>query len=61
MDGKEIVLEPCPFCGSKAFHDSHKNEEMILCSGCFAQMRYDGSGEAIMAMWNTRVPKEKGD
>lgn len=47
-------LKPCPFCGSPAEHISKQNVEIISCTLCDMGRAYEGSGAALIAMWNTR-------
>lgn len=51
----DIDLLNCPFCGSEAEHESTITEEVIRCTLCPATMYYDGSGDAVKAMWNARA------
>ena len=48
-------LLACPFCGNPAEHESTATQETIRCTLCPAAMHYDGSGEAVKAMWNARA------
>jgi len=50
-----IDLLACPFCGSKAEHESTVTQETIRCRLCPAAMHYDGSGAVVKAMWNARA------
>lgn len=54
-------LKPCPFCGSPAEHASFLTEEVISCTLCHAEMRYTGSGSALVEMWNTRLKPESNE
>ncbi len=50
-----VMLKPCPFCGSDAFHSVSTPElEVITCITCPCNMEYDGSFEALKEMWNHR-------
>ncbi len=49
----EKLIE-CPFCGSEAEHISKPNVEIIQCTLCDMGRAYEGSGDALIAMWNTR-------
>ena len=54
-------IKPCPFCGSEAEHASSEFIEVIRCTLCPAVMAYEGSGAAVIAMWNTRTTTEGGE
>lgn len=51
-------LKSCPFCGGKAngviFSDG-MDEIWIQCDTCPCIMEHDGSEDALIEMWNTRV------
>jgi len=47
-------LKRCPFCGHEAMRTSTMGLEVIECEMCPAMMAYDGSFEALKAMWNNR-------
>lgn len=55
-------LQPCPFCGSKAsLTRNNFGRDGIICSGCQADMRYNGVEDdgfpELIEMWNKREPK----
>lgn len=47
-------VKPCPFCGCTAERISRVDVEWIRCRVCPASMQSNGSGSALMAMWNNR-------
>jgi hypothetical protein len=51
-DGYKV--KNCPHCGAEAYHESTVCEEVVRCRLCPAAMIYDGSGLALVAMWNAR-------
>lgn len=50
---------PCPHCGSPAEHESTICMEIMRCTLCPAMMKYEGSGTALIAMWNFRTEVKK--
>ena len=52
-------IKDCPFCGSKAEHESTVTQETIRCTLCPATMHTSGSSRALLAMWNFRQPTEE--